>query len=226
MYWKSRVSECDFGYWGLGCKNTCDEACSDCDHRTGCCKVPAVIGDNAAAAGLTFCVTGTPYAATAARQTSDAVYSNDTGRATERDGELDSLRVVRFGVQSSQTTETQEPVTVLTTVTEVEGETPTTTTVGTVSASTSAPKKRKDSGGFVRTVTKMEVTVFKYDELVKKLVWISAMTVVAIAMVFVIMFVVFFNYYGVSKVTDTTAENRRPASTAGNKIHGTYIRIV
>jgi len=85
-------------------------------------------------------------------------------------------------------------------------------------------KRRTDSNEFVRTVTKMEVTVYKYDELVKKLVWISAMTVVAIALVFVIMFVVFFNCYGVPKVQVAAAAIGRRTSTAvtvgSDKMHG------
>lgn len=80
------------------------------------------------------------------------------------------------------------------------------------------PTKPKDGvNGFISTVTTMyEVTVYKYDELVKKLIWISVMTVIAIAMVFVIMFVVFFNCYGVSKVENRT----RPTSTSASKVYG------
>lgn len=77
-------------------------------------------------------------------------------------------------------------------------------------------RTRTDSDGFVGTVTTMQVTVYKYDELVTKLIWISVMTVVSIAMVFVIMFVVFFNCYGVSKLEDCRTQNRRLTSIVKN----------
>lgn len=77
---------------------------------------------------------------------------------------------------------------------------------------------REDVGGFYKTtVTNVQVTMYKYDELVKKLLWISAMTVVAIAMVFVIMFVVFFNCYGTPK---TPQQRPTAMAAASDKIHG------
>jgi len=98
------------------------------------------------------------------------------------------------------------------------------TDVGNARAAVGTPAKRRgddDGGEFARTVrTKMEATVYKYDELVKRLVWISSMTVAAIAMVFVIAFVVFFNRYGVPKVP--AGGRRTPAAVraASDKIHG------
>lgn len=182
------VPECDVGRWGPGCRAACDRACPDCDHRTGCCKTPADVDDRP---GLTLCA-----ASTAARQTPDAARD---------DGEADGPPGARFaGAQTPRTAAdaTWEPASAVMTA------------AGPNDGNAPAKRRDDDNGGeFVRTVTKMEVTVYKYDELVKKLVWISSMTVVAIAMVFVIMFVVFFNCYGVSKVPAAV-----PA--ASDKTHG------
>jgi hypothetical protein len=65
-----------------------------------------------------------------------------------------------------------------------------------------------------------KVDVMIYDQLVKKLIWISAMTVVAIAMVFVIMFVVFINFYGANKRANVARDRRRPTSLDLHKING------
>lgn len=91
-------------------------------------------------------------------------------------------------------------------------------------SSASPPTKRKDGvNGFIGTVTTMQVTVYKYDELVKKLIWISVMTVIAIAMVFAIMFVVFFNCYGASKVENRT---RPTTTTTTDKVYGNNNQII
>lgn len=83
-----------------------------------------------------------------------------------------------------------------------------------------SPTKRRENGGsFVQTVTTMEVKVYKYDdELMKKLIWISAMTVVGIAMVFVVMFVVFFNC--ASRAPDGAKRQRPQPTTGAAKVHG------
>jgi len=74
-----------------------------------------------------------------------------------------------------------------------------------------------------KTWTPLEATALKYDELVTRLVWIFAMTLVAIAMVFVIMFVVFFNCYGASKpenANTVAARNLWPQQST-DKVRGT-----
>lgn len=89
------------------------------------------------------------------------------------------------------------------------------------------PQRRENGTPFVRTVTTMEVKVYNYDDLVKKLIWISAMTVAAIAMVFTIMFVVFFNCYSVSRASDRT-KNGRPSTlmaSAELRVHGNVISL-
>ncbi|XP_022172722.1 uncharacterized protein LOC111035420 [Myzus persicae] len=191
---------CDIGRWGLNCANVCDKACPDCDHRTGCCKT--------AATGLSiFCGGGTGRLP--ARQTVAVGSSNGTVRKTNDGRNCTSERktdeVVAAVDRSSSTrfrmlsttirlqTATWEP----TAVDEV-NETKIESTAGKQPATET-------------TFTPLEATALKYDELVTRLVWIFAMTVVAIAMLFVIMFVVFFNCYGASKSENAnTAATRNP----------------
>lgn len=193
---------------------SCHPACSDCDHRTGCCKKRVAIE------GLTYCrTTAGPIVTIAARQTSRDGDDDETNWSP-RFGPRQPVAVTGETKVVSHTVtevETQEPLLSVTTVDQSQpGET------NDSMSSSSPPKRRKDGGGgFVRSVTKLEVTVYKYDELIKKLIWISAMTVIAIAMVFIIMFVVFFNCYGVSKPSDRN-ENLPQTQLTSNKYHGKY----
>jgi len=94
---------------------------------------------------------------------------------------------------------------------------------GTVDAGKPAAATRNRSAEAEATWTPLEATALKYDELVMKLVWIFAMTVVAIAMVFVIMFVVFFNCYGATKpenANTAAALNPWPQQST-DRVHGT-----
>lgn len=212
------ISGCDVGHWGQGCESACHEACSDCDHRTGCCNSAKVVHERMTAAvrGLTFCAA-------------------DTVATTGEPG--DGSRVKQwFRTRGSQTTplrdtSTTEPAAAVrnysSTATAVQARKPAPTegpdaggAATEITSSLSLSKKRDSGGTFVhQTVTTMEVKVYNYDELVKKLVWISSMTVIAIAMVFVVMFVVFFNCSNVSGVPERTKAQRSTPSTT-NKVHG------
>lgn len=78
------------------------------------------------------------------------------------------------------------------------------------------------------TWTPLEATALKYDELVMRLVWIFSMTVVAIAMVFVIMIVVFFKCYWASKPENANtpaAQNPWPQPNT-DKVRGTTVNCV
>jgi len=94
---------------------------------------------------------------------------------------------------------------------------------GTVDAVKSAAATRNLSAAAEATWTPLQATALKYDELVMKLVWIFAMTVVAIAMVFVIMFVAFFKCYGASKPENAnTMATRNPwPQQSTDKVRGT-----
>lgn len=239
--WILRVSECDIGRWGLNCTNACDKACPDCDHRTGCCKTSGT--------GLSiFCGIGTgrlPARQTVAvaieegdgsngtvRKTNDG--RNDTTRKTDdgRNGAVrktdeevaDRSNSARFRMLSTTIrlqTATWEP-------TAVDEENGTNIESGTVDGGKPAvaANPRNRSAATESTWTPLEATALKYDELVMKLVWIFSMTVVAIAMVFVIMFVVFFNCYGTSKPENAnTAAGRNPwPQQSTDKIRGTTVK--
>lgn len=234
-----RVSECDIGYWGMTCKNTCNRACPDCDHRTGCCKT-TISDDPVALVGLTFCA----YAKTPPQ-------ISEPRNSTEHRDDDEEYRTTRSQMKISSTV-THEPALLESTETEMKIQANLTrtavetqnalvaknqsvieniavekTTLSPSSSSlplsstppTSSKRLQKDGTGFVSTVTKVEVMVYKYDELVKKLICISAMTVLAIAMVFIIMFVMFLNCYGVAKVDDRT-QNRQSMPATLNKFNG------
>ncbi|XP_060847743.1 uncharacterized protein LOC132927259 [Rhopalosiphum padi] len=211
---------CDVGRWGLGCANYCDKTCPDCDHRTGCCKT--------AATGSIFCGGGSGTGRLPVRQTAAVGGRNGTVRKTDEPTPAVD-RSARFRMLSTTIrlqTATWEPAA----VDEANG---TMIESGTVDAGTrkpaavtSAAQNRSAAAAAETAWTPLEATALKYDELVTRLIWIFAMTLVAIAMVFVIMFVVFFNCYGTtSKPRDAdsgAARNPWPQQSTG-KVHETCI---
>lgn len=243
--------KCDIGRWGLNCANACDKACPDCDHRTGCCKTAGSglsifcgggTGRLPSRQTVTVAVGGGGGGNGTVRKADDG--RNDTVRKTNDDrngaerkaddgrnctSERKTDEVVADRSSSAQfrmlsttirlQTATWEP----TVVDEANG---TNIESGTVDAGKpAAAATRNRSAAAETTWTPLEATALKYDELVMKLVWIFAMTVVAIAMVFVIMFVVFFNCYGATKpenVNTAAARNPWPQQST-DKIHETCI---
>lgn len=217
-----RFSGCDVGYWGIGCKNVCHKACSDCDHRTGCCYT-VIVGARTPVAGLKFCATR-PVAMASVRTARDdgvdtAEDPPDAMRSHSRSSRTQAPVIghATLQVKSNTSEGTQgSPAIPEAKFTEMSTEDYMVVDEPEVTLAQQPPKTRNGSS-FVGTVTTMQVTVYKYDELVTKLIWISVMTVVAIAMVFVIMFVVFFNCYGVSKLDDCRTQNRRMTSIVKNE---------
>lgn len=69
-----------------------------------------------------------------------------------------------------------------------------------------------------------KVSENNYDELIKKLILITIMAVISIAMVFIIIFVVFFKYYGISK-NNKGIRNRWSKLTTSDNIYGKLIKI-
>uniref|UniRef100_A0A2S2QCB1 Multiple epidermal growth factor-like domains protein 11 n=1 Tax=Sipha flava TaxID=143950 RepID=A0A2S2QCB1_9HEMI len=211
---------CDVGYWGPECKNRCDVSCSECDHHTGCCLTAA--GDDHTA--LIMCVTDRP--------TANRLKTSVAGNGTERengnamtpgnvttstdDRSLWPARTPTTRTPTTQTPTMQTPTAQTPTTQTPTTQTPTTQTPTTPTRTTAVPKRRND-GMIGMFYGKVDVMI--YDQLVKKLIWISAMTVVAIAMVFVIMFVVFINFYGANKRANVARDRRRPTSLDLHKIN-------
>lgn len=196
------IAGCYVGYWGDGCENACQETCADaCDHRTGRCVTRTTA--TATETLTTTTATTTPTTDRLAKATLPPPPS-PTRKAMAAQARRPSVVVVVGGTDGvramrleSQNAETTGP----------------STQMATTAVTTSLPP-----GKMVSTV---DVTVYKFDELIKKLIWISAMTVVAIAMVFVIMFVVFFNCYGAPKTPHD--RNRSTASADDAAIHGNQL---
>lgn len=208
------VSACEVGRWGVGCANTCDKSCPNCDHRTGCCKT-------AATGSSIFCGGGGGSIGGAGHQTAVASGArNDTSRkiddAVMASAVADSL--ARFRILSTTIrlqTATWEPA----------GNEANETTRTTEVTSTRKPATTQNRSAAADTAwTPLEATALKYDELVTRLIWIFAMTLVAIAMVFVVMFVVFFKCYGTTASKPQTdarpTRNPWPERSTG-KVRGT-----
>lgn len=222
----------------MNCKNTCHKACADCDHRTGCCKTP--ISDNRVVeAELTLCTTSkiTPQIPVSLNGTEQKEHGENDHTARSRKQISQTVTHEPIILESTETkmktqpnltrtlVETQNPVALVSKhqpITEENIVVEETTFSSSSSPPPSSNRLQKD--GFVGTVTKVEVMVYKYDELVKKLIWISAMTVIAIAIVFIIMFVMFLKCYGMSKVDDRI-KNQQSMSASVNKFNGKFITV-
>lgn len=173
-----------------------------------------IVGGRIPVAGLKFCAT--KRVSVASGQDDDVDYIESETHGNSRTQELETIQTTT-PVKSNALEVTQAPpVEPEIRFTEVSAEQEMIVEEPGATSAQQPSKTRKNGGGFVGTVTTMRVTVYKYDELVTKLIWISVMTVVAIAMVFIIMFVVFFNCYGVSKLDDGRTQNRRITSMIKN----------
>lgn len=219
----------------MNCKNTCHKACADCDHRTGCCKTP--ISDNRVIeAELTLCTTSkttTPIPIPLNDSEHKEQGENDhTARSRKQISQtvtheprvLESIET-KIKIQPILTrtpVETQNPVALVSKHQSITEDIMVEETTLSSSSSPPPPSNRLQKDGFVGTVTKVEVMVYKYDELVKKLIWISAMTVISIAIVFIIMFVMFLKCYGVSKVDDRIKNQQ---SMSARKFNGKLITV-
>ncbi|XP_025198209.1 multiple epidermal growth factor-like domains protein 11 [Melanaphis sacchari] len=206
--------KCDVGRWGLDCANSCDKGCPDCDHRAGCCKT-------AAGGSSIFCGGGGGSGGTGdrlpGRKTVSAAADGRNGTVRKTDEPAPAVdRSGRFRMLSTTIrlqTATWEPAAV------DEATNDTRTGRGAVDAAAAEARKPAETAAEAKAAaaknrsaepawTPLEATALKYDELVTRLIWIFAMTLVAIALVFVIMFVVFFNCFG------TTTCKRQDANTA------------
>ncbi|VVC28816.1 EMI domain [Cinara cedri] len=198
---------CDVGHWGAGCKNVCHRACSDCDHRTGCCYT-AISGGRTPIVGLKFCVKKPAEIVSIPTGRHEPGKTESKGNSWVQKPVIEQV-TLQVKLNSTETTTQGPPKMPETRFTEMSAEGILVVEEPAVTSIQQTPKTRTDSDGFVGTVTTMQVTVYKYDELVTKLIWISVMTVVSIAMVFVTMFVIFFNCYGVSKLDHHKSRNQR-----------------
>lgn len=214
-----RVSACEVGRWGLGCANSCDKSCPNCDHRTGCCKTAATGSSNFCGGGGDG--GGGGSIGSAGRQTAAASgVRNGTAR------KIDDAAVVSAVADSlARFRKLSTTIRLQTATWEPEGNEANETTRTTEVTSTRKPATTQNRSAAVDTAwTPLEATALKYDELVTRLIWIFAMTLVAIAMVFVIMFVVFFKCYGTTaskpQTDDRPARNPWPEQSTG-KVRGT-----
>lgn len=216
----------------MNCKNTCNKACADCDHRTGCCKTP--ISDNRVVeAELTLCTTSEittpiliPINGTEHKEHVENYYTTRSRKQIAQNVTHEPMVLeptdAKMKIQPNSNksfVETQNPVTLVSKYQSITEDIVVEETTLSSSSSPSPLPKRLQKDGFVGTVTKVEVMVYKYDELVKKLIWISAMTVIGIAIVFIIMFVLFLKCYGMSKVNDRI-KNQQSISATVNKFNG------
>lgn len=214
-----RVSACEVGRWGLGCANFCDKSCPNCDHRTGCCKTAATgssifCGGGGGGGGGSIGGGGRQTAAASGARNGTARKIDDAAVASAVGDSLARFRILSTTIRLQ--TATWEP----------EGnEANETTRTTEVMTSTRKPATTQNRSAEAETAwTPLEATALKYDELVTRLIWIFAMTLVAIAMVFVIMFVVFFKCYGTTaskpQTDDRPARNLWPEQSTG-KVRGT-----
>lgn len=212
---------CEVGRWGLGCANSCDKSCPNCDHRTGCCKTAATGSSNFCGGGGDG--GGGGSIGSAGRQTAAASgVRNGTAR------KIDDAAVVSAVADSlARFRKLSTTIRLQTATWEPEGNEANETTRTTEVTSTRKPATTQNRSAAVDTAwTPLEATALKYDELVTRLIWIFAMTLVAIAMVFVIMFVVFFKCYGTTaskpQTDDRPARNPWPEQSTG-KVRETCI---
>lgn len=218
-----RVSACEVGRWGLGCANSCDISCPNCDHQTGCCKTTATGssifcgggggGTIGGAGGQTAAVSGGQTAAVSGAHNGTVRKIDDAAVLSAVADGLARFRILSTTIRLQ--TATWEP----------EGNEANETTRTTEVTSTRKPATTQNRSAAADTAwTPLEATALKYDELVTRLIWIFAMTLVAIAMVFVIMFVVFFKCYGTAASKPQTdarpSRNPWPERSTG-KVRGT-----
>ncbi|XP_050530648.1 uncharacterized protein LOC126899643 [Daktulosphaira vitifoliae] len=187
------LSKCIQGTWGDGCLNFCNNTCNNsCDHKTGYCHSEIKIKFNENA-------------------TNDLIKNEKSFFSSVTS---DNLLTVNGNENSTTATTTMTQIITIQS-----------NTTSTAAKDVPATKPTNGSqGSYYRdlfmTVTNAKATVYKYttydhNDLIKKLIWISSLTVATLAMVFVIILVVFFKC--ITPPVMTERPKQEPSTSADSK---------
>ncbi|XP_050438589.1 uncharacterized protein LOC126844435 [Adelges cooleyi] len=199
---RSCQTRCESGTWGDRCRNLCENTCPDCDHQTGSCSFHLLlkkISEDANSAVAHLEPQDVLTVSLTTNQTDSTPIKSDT----------------QIDLQNNATSTSTNPAT---------NSTPTPETTATLTSFLEEHTSTKKPGGksqgyyrdFVMTVTNAKATVYNSydpDELMKKLIWISFITVAAIAMTFVVMLLVFFKCVASPSTTQVRQELAVPSDT-------------